>query len=194
MQTVSAREALLDGARQCLEDRGYARTTARDVAAAAGVSLGTIPYHFGSMEVLLSEAIADNARDWLASFASLVAEGASASPGGLLRRSVVEFFRLLESDRAVLICFLEAVALADRLPGVRRRLAAQYEELRHAVDAMLARVLGSELASSGVDLHVLSSLLLAVSDGIIVQFLLDPAGAPSADDVCAALDALGVLR
>jgi AcrR family transcriptional regulator len=29
------REALLEGARECLSERGYARTTARDIAAAA---------------------------------------------------------------------------------------------------------------------------------------------------------------
>src|SRR3954453_5157186 len=51
------REALLIGARQCLEERGYARTTTRDIVAASGTNLASIGYHFGSKEALLNEAI-----------------------------------------------------------------------------------------------------------------------------------------
>ncbi|MGH3839469.1 MAG: TetR family transcriptional regulator, partial [Pseudonocardiaceae bacterium] len=38
------REALLDGARRCLLERGYARTTARDLVAASGTNLASIGY------------------------------------------------------------------------------------------------------------------------------------------------------
>lgn len=51
------REDLLEGARKCLLERGYAKTTARDIAEAAGVSLAAIGYHFGSKERLLTEAL-----------------------------------------------------------------------------------------------------------------------------------------
>ena len=51
------REQLLDGALACLYDKGYARTTARDIASAAGVSLAAIGYHFGTTEVLLNAAL-----------------------------------------------------------------------------------------------------------------------------------------
>ena len=51
------REALLEGARTCLEEKGYARTTARDIVAASGTNLASIGYHFGSKESLLNEAI-----------------------------------------------------------------------------------------------------------------------------------------
>ncbi|MGH4006514.1 MAG: TetR family transcriptional regulator, partial [Pseudonocardiaceae bacterium] len=41
------REDLLAGAKRCLYEKGYGRTTARDIAAAAGgVSLAAIGYHF----------------------------------------------------------------------------------------------------------------------------------------------------
>ncbi|WP_031080407.1 TetR family transcriptional regulator, partial [Streptomyces sp. NRRL WC-3549] len=36
------REDLLKGAKQCLVERGWARTTVRDIAAAAGVSHAAI--------------------------------------------------------------------------------------------------------------------------------------------------------
>ena len=51
------REALLTAAKQCLLEKGYNRTTARDIASAAGVSLAAIGYHFSSKDALLTEAL-----------------------------------------------------------------------------------------------------------------------------------------
>ncbi len=48
------RDDLLDGAVRCLRDKGWARSTVRDIAAAAGVSHAAIGYHFGSREALLT--------------------------------------------------------------------------------------------------------------------------------------------
>jgi AcrR family transcriptional regulator len=45
-------------------DKGYAGTTARDIAGRAGTSLAAIGYHFGSTDQLLHEAIADGFRLW----------------------------------------------------------------------------------------------------------------------------------
>src|SRR6185437_10410782 len=47
------REDLLEGAKRCLLEKGYRATTARDIAAASGVSLAAIGYHFGSKEALM---------------------------------------------------------------------------------------------------------------------------------------------
>ena len=51
------REDLLAGARKVIIERGAAKATARDIAAAAGVSLAAIGYHFGSKERLITEAL-----------------------------------------------------------------------------------------------------------------------------------------
>ena len=58
------REDLLAGARRCLEKRGYARTTARDLVAESGTNLASIGYHFGSKEALLNEAIGESFQEW----------------------------------------------------------------------------------------------------------------------------------
>ncbi|MFJ7249193.1 TetR/AcrR family transcriptional regulator [Kitasatospora sp. NPDC098652] len=51
------REDLMAGAKHCLYERGYGRTTARDIANASGVSLAAIGYHFGSKDALLNAAM-----------------------------------------------------------------------------------------------------------------------------------------
>ncbi|MGV9611588.1 TetR/AcrR family transcriptional regulator [Nocardia xishanensis] len=53
------REDLLAGARKAIMERGVAKTTARDIANAAGVSLAAIGYHFGSKDRLITEALAE---------------------------------------------------------------------------------------------------------------------------------------
>ena len=50
---LAAREALLEAAKGVLHDRGYAALSTREVAAAAGVPLSQIHYHFGSKQGLV---------------------------------------------------------------------------------------------------------------------------------------------
>src|SRR6266513_66374 len=58
------REALLAGAKRCLREKGYARTTARDIATASGVSLAAIGYHFGSKDTLMNQALFEAIGEW----------------------------------------------------------------------------------------------------------------------------------
>src|SRR5947199_5851342 len=57
MAQPSNREALIEGAIGCLKAKGFARTTARDIAAASAANLASIGYHFGSKDALLNEAL-----------------------------------------------------------------------------------------------------------------------------------------
>src|SRR5215469_5187367 len=58
------REDLLTGAKRCLIEKGYAATTARDIAAASGVSLAAIGYHFGSKDALMNQAVFESIGEW----------------------------------------------------------------------------------------------------------------------------------
>lgn len=56
MSAQDTRERLLDGALRTLVEQGIAKTSARSVAAAAGVNQALIFYHFGSVDELLAAA------------------------------------------------------------------------------------------------------------------------------------------
>jgi AcrR family transcriptional regulator len=182
---IDNRAALLKGARQCLEQIGYARTTARDVANAAGVSLGAIGYHFGSKEVLLNEAIAEGFRDWIASFAPLVINTEETSIDARLRLAIPQFYALMEQNRPLLVAFFEALAQAEHTPMLRAQFAEQYRQSRAAAAEMLTTSLGPQLDDIGIDPVTLGSLILALVDGLITQYLIDPADAPSASALLA---------
>ena len=50
------REDLLEGAKRCLLEKGFARTTARDIVKESGTNLASIGYHYGSKDALLAQA------------------------------------------------------------------------------------------------------------------------------------------
>lgn len=56
------RGVILEATVQVLVREGYEGVTTRRIAEAAGVNIGTLHYHFGSKEALLSEAVLTNLR------------------------------------------------------------------------------------------------------------------------------------
>jgi AcrR family transcriptional regulator len=56
------RAMIVDSARRHILDHGLSATSAREVARAAGVSIGTLTYHFATMDELLAEVLASTMR------------------------------------------------------------------------------------------------------------------------------------
>ena len=176
---MSSREALLDGARRCLQERGYAHTTARDVAAASGVGLASIGYHFGSKDALLDEALRAAMAEWTEEVvAAALAVGADCPPWDRLRAAMAKLTDSFATQRPIMIAFVEALGRAEREPTLRADLAAAYEQLRAGITGVLGELGGRDLAS----------LIVALTDGMLVQWLLDPEHTPSG---AAVIDALG---
>ncbi len=179
------REALLDGARRCLLERGYARTTARDLVAASGTNLASIGYHFGSKEALLNGAIQQCFDEYIEQITQIVFADPSATPLQRVRASWEALVSTFEQHRPLQVAFVEALAQAQRVPKLRVQLADCYERLRATVaDMVCASVQGLPDSTAR---HV-ASFLIAVYDGLQVQWLLDPHRAPTPDDLMAALE------
>ncbi|MGH3918540.1 MAG: TetR/AcrR family transcriptional regulator [Pseudonocardiaceae bacterium] len=179
------REALLDGARRCLLERGYARTTARDLVAASGTNLASIGYHFGSKEALLNGAMQQCFDEYIEQIARVVFADPSATPLQRVRASWEALVSTFEQYRPLQVAFVEALAQAERVPGLRVQLADCYERLRTTVAEMVrASVEGLPDPTAR---HV-ASFLIAVYDGLQVQWLLDPQRAPTAHELMAALE------
>src|SRR3954463_5553225 len=114
MSRQTHREMLLVGARKCLEEKGYARTTARDIVAASGTNLASIGYHFGSKEALLNEAITQAFDEWTEQIGSIAMAAPDASPLDRVGATWVAFIDSFERHRMVLVAFIEALAQAER--------------------------------------------------------------------------------
>lgn len=55
--TEIRRVLIVDAARDVIAERGLSSTTVRDIAQAAGVSIGTLTYHFAGVAEILSEVL-----------------------------------------------------------------------------------------------------------------------------------------
>jgi AcrR family transcriptional regulator len=179
------REALLEGARRCLLERGYARITARDLVAASGTNLASIGYHFGSKEALLNAAMRQCFDDYIQEITGIVFADPGATPLQRVRASWAALVSTFEQYRPLLVAFVEALAQTERVPELRAQLADCYERLRITV-AEMVRASVADLPHSTAR-HV-ASFLIAVYDGLQVQWLLDPQRAPTADDLMTALE------
>ncbi len=184
MTRVTHRELLLDAARRCLEEKGYARTTARDLVAASGTNLASIGYHFGSKEALLNEAIATAFVEWTEEVNRAVRETPADAPLVRLLEGWREMLSRTEANRPLIVANLEAMAQISRSPELRERMAAAYEECR----ARIAEVVRESLPDDGsVDAGAVASFIIAVVDGITLQHMADPERAPSGEQLVSAL-------
>jgi AcrR family transcriptional regulator len=175
------REDLLEGAKRCLYERGYARTTARDIVAASGTNLASIGYHFGSKDKLLVAAMMEGFEEFGAELERLLAGDIGDEPAERLESWLTAVIESYTSHRHVWTASFDAFVQAEHNPEVRDALASGYE---HARRTLASKILGEESA------HQVGSLLLALQAGLAAQWLLDPERAPTARDVVSALRAV----
>jgi AcrR family transcriptional regulator len=179
------RERLLEAAIVCLQEKGFARTTARDIVAASDTNLASIGYHFGSKEHLLNVAVAEAFQRWLKPLVALAAEPGPATPLERLQRSLAGVIDTLEENRALVAACLEAWAQMPRSEDLRAELAASYDDFHRAI-AATTRDAFAEIGSANVDADALAALIIALFDGLLVQWQLDPERAPSAERLTSA--------
>jgi AcrR family transcriptional regulator len=187
MPQISHRDQLLEGAIQCLRTKGYARTTARDIASASNGNLASIGYHFGSKEALLNEAIMRACEEWTTRLGEAAFASGSDSPLDQMGASWVAMLDSFEELRPVLIGLVEAVGQSAWSEDLRRELAAHYKTSREQVAAMVRASLGEGHEDAETNTNVVASFLIAVCDGLVLQWLLDPDSTPTGEELISSL-------
>ncbi|MFI0241746.1 TetR/AcrR family transcriptional regulator [Streptomyces sp. NPDC016845] len=187
------RADLLAGARRCLEDKGWARITVRDIAAESGVSMAAIGYHFGSREALLTSALIEAIDEWGTrlgrTLSSYGTRGATtAEHYEALWAAVIESF---VADRTLWLATLEALVQAEHSDDLRRYLSGGQVEGRRGLAALLRGTTEDQIDDATA--RTLGATQLALFTGLMTQWLTDPEQAPDAGEVVAGLRALTPL-
>lgn len=185
------REQLLAAARELLEDKGYAHITARDLVAASGTNLASIGYHFGSKAGLLNAALGQVFEEWARQLAEIALAGPDASPTERVHRTWSAFLDHVGGRRSLLVSFVEAMAQADRDPELREQLAGTYRTVRARAGNIVADALSAD--PDDPRCTAVASWIMAVCDGLALQWLLDPAAAPNGTDLVRGLADLHTL-
>ncbi|HEY6761735.1 MAG TPA: TetR/AcrR family transcriptional regulator [Baekduia sp.] len=181
------REDLLDGAKRCLYEKGYARTTARDIVAASGTNLASIGYHYGSKENLLNAALMSATED----FADAIdaAMGASTPEADPYARFEAVFTRILEqfaTHRPLWNATFESLSQVDHAEPVRAFFASVQGMAHRELSRLWFGTPDGVEVTDPAQVQV-GQLLQAILIGLMGQMLIDPAQAPTAQDLTAAL-------
>lgn len=178
------RDALLIAAKTLLRDSGRATITARDLVAASDTNLGSISYHFGSKDALLDEAARMVFEEWAQTVARTTSMDPNTPPMARLARSLEMVIDEFEALRPYFLGFIEIVARAARSPKERHQLVVHYRKQRTTVARMVSESLGDMLKAD--DAKNLASLLMAISDGLMLQCFIDPEQMPNSRQLTAA--------
>lgn len=183
------REDLLEGAKRCLLEKGYARTTARDIAAEAGTSLAAIGYHFRSTEALLNAAMVEAVSEWGAEVeAALAIElPPDATPAERFEAFWPKVVDAFARNRKLWAAQFEFLLRAQEVPEVREHLAAALEKARFGLGVYFG---GIDPETESRKAWQVGALYDAVLNGLLVQWLIDPDTVPSGRDLAEALVAI----
>ena len=184
---MGQRDDLLAGAKRCIAEKGYSRTTARDITATSGANLAAIGYHFGSKDTLLNVAVLESIEEWGNAIEKAAIRPGTEEPLDRLERFLAGFLAGSQEQRATLVASSQAFAEAEFVPEVRQQLADTYEEGRTTIAAMLLGIDPGEVDQSALSI---GSLVMAIINGVAMQWLIDPATTPSAADFAMAIRSL----
>ncbi|MCX4911507.1 TetR/AcrR family transcriptional regulator [Streptomyces sp. NBC_00878] len=181
------REDLLEGARRCLLEKGFVRTTARDIVKESGTNLASIGYHYGSKDALLAEAYISIVEGLCDDFDAGEQATTGTEPGSLTRfedgwSSIIETMREPGSRWRL---SMEIVVMGDQVPEVRAHLARAQREAGRGIIPLFMGGLAEDVDDETVD--TLGTFYLALMMGLIAQWTCDPQSATGADELAEGL-------
>jgi AcrR family transcriptional regulator len=166
--TEVRRRLIVEAAVPLIAERGYASVGVRDVAAAAGVSVGTVTYHFGSVQEILSEAMVLHIERYYAELGE-TAERATSAAEAL--RLLVEALFTEDTDRHWRMWF-DYWNAGDQVTDetFARGQAQRYEAWHREIRALVERgVADGEFTAD--DLDGFTVRFAALADGLALQRL-----------------------
>ncbi|MEU1448133.1 TetR/AcrR family transcriptional regulator [Streptomyces mirabilis] len=162
------RRLIVEAAVPLIAERGYASVGVRDVAAAAGVSVGTVTYHFGSVQEILSEAMVLHIERYYAALSEAAAQAAGAAEA---LRLLVDALFTEDTDRHWRMWF-DYWNAGDQDPdqAFARGQAERYEAWHTQIRELAERGVAEGEFSSD-DLDGFTVRFAALADGLALQRL-----------------------
>lgn len=173
-QAARSRDALVGAAARLFAERGYRGASVQAIGEEAGVSRGSIFWHFGSKEGLLFAVVENAFEDWRREV--LLPDVGAARGAGAVRAGIRAHRRFLETRgqeiRLLFVLLFEAL-------GPQPALAPEFASLHRGLREMAAGLIGDS-AERGemrddVDPKAIAAIVVGALGGLAYQWLLDPA-------------------
>lgn len=183
------REDLLAGAKRCLLEKGYSRTTARDIANASDVSLAAIGYHFGSKDALMNEAMFEAIGEWGDELEqAFKAAGPSLDGRERFERiwgSIIERF---DENRPLWLSSFELIMQVDHVPAAKAAFRQAMPMARSGLTALFTGV--EEDTIDEATAMSVGGVYYSLMAGLLIQRFADPDQSPSPSQMAAGLRAV----
>ncbi|MFI5802143.1 TetR/AcrR family transcriptional regulator [Streptomyces sp. NPDC051561] len=176
MSSADTKEKLLAAALQTLTEQGIAKTSARTVAATAGVAQGLVFYHFGSVAELLAAACRYGAEQRVAHYRPRLAQVTSLAELLVFARAMHE-----EEKAGGHVAFLgQLLAGAQTQSALAPATSAGLDLWIEEIEKVLGRVLASSPVGEFTDPEGLARAVAAAFIGLELYEGVDPSGADAA--------------
>ena len=176
-QGQRTRQNIIDVTTRLFATRGYAGTSLDLIAKEANTSKSSIFWHFENKEDLLFTVVDKAMSDWEMEAGSHIL--AQPDPPAQLEKLIDEY-RQLATDRPDTLRLLLGLLLetADVNENVKLRFQKMYRGYRNSIRLVLEEGLAGGYFNRSIPADHLSSMVLALFDGLFIQWFLDPDGVP----------------
>ena len=172
-------DRVLQAAARLFRDQGYAATSLRDVARAAGMLPGSLHYRYATKEDILS-ALMERAIDRLIE-GVLSAAAAGTDPLDRMRLAIVAHVKiLLSGEDSVYVLLYDWRSLS---PAAERAIAKQRKRYEQFADELLAQAAAYAPVLPGVDLYLVRQFGFGAANWVAQWY--DPKGPYTPEQIAA---------
>ncbi|MFI8520791.1 TetR/AcrR family transcriptional regulator [Streptomyces sp. NPDC085481] len=169
-RALETRERILGAACEVIAEIGFENVSMRKVAEHAGVSKALLHYHFDTREKLFAEAMTHS---FAQTGTDLEGEDGASVPATVLLARIVRTMLPTDAElRQDWKLWQELWARAQRDPAARHLAVDLYDQLHTWVAGAVERGIASGEFQQ-CDVPALSTLVLALSDGLGIRVMLD---------------------
>lgn len=167
---IARRQEILDKAIEVFAQRGSRKTSLRAIAQEVGVTHAALTHYFGSLEELLVAVYRESER-----------RSDESEPAALDLSPAMAMRLAAEKNRSIpglvqLYSTLVATALEEVEQGSAQEfVTARFARLREEISGQVRELQSSGRLRADLDPALVAALVIAASDGLQTQWLLDPA-------------------
>lgn len=185
-ETARRRADILKAAVQVFGNKGFTKGSLSDIADLVGITHAGVLHHFGTKEQLLLEVLVYRDETDVEHL-----EGRHIPAGLELFRHLVATARLNEQRPGIIQAFtvLSAESVTDDHPA-KDYFYNRYSVLRGQIAEALSVICDEDDPPAAANVDAAASAIIAVMDGLQIQWLLDPDAVELAEASAFAIDAI----
>lgn len=171
-RTQETQRLILDAAYVVFARRGYGGAAVDEILAEADVSKGAFYHHFPSKEAVFQALLSERARRCTEAMAAAVVTGASVADN--VRNVLRAGWNILTADPAWANIQMEFWVQATREQWAREAMSDSFRQCRQFLAEAIAAAQQTGTVRAQLDPEAAARLVIALSDGILVQWRIQP--------------------